>query len=136
MSRATATVAPVRRLPIVVVCAGVAATWWLATPVGAATVERIPVPVSPENPDLPSGTPAVVVPPGCVAPAAATVVFEGSAELIRGGFVRFQMERVLAGSADGFAVGDRLDLEYGVDARFLSEGDRYIVGAAPSAATM
>jgi hypothetical protein len=29
-------------------------------------------------------------------------------------------------------VGDRLDLEYGVDARFLEEGNTYLVGAAPS----
>lgn len=123
----------VRRPSIAVACVVIAASWWLAAPTGAAAEERIPYPVSPQSPDLPTGTPAVVVPPGCVVPAPAIVVFEGSAELIRGAFARFQIERVLAGSAQGFAVGDRLDLEYGVDARFLEEGGSYIVGAAPTA---
>jgi hypothetical protein len=105
----------------------------MTAPPAAFAEERIPYPLSPPSADLPTGTPAVVVPPGCVTLAPATVVFEGSAELIRGAFARFQIERVLAGSAEGYAVGDRLDLEYGVDARFLEEGATYIVGAAPSA---
>lgn len=92
---------------------------------------RTPFSLPPIPPDLPVSAPLVAVPPGCATPTPAVAVFEGTAELIRGEFVRYRVQRLLAGSLAGYAVGDRVDLAYGVDARFLAEGDRYLVGAAP-----
>jgi hypothetical protein len=96
---------------------------------GERTVYDIP-PVNPQNAGVGS---AIAVPPGCAVPTPATAVFEGEAELIRGEFVRFRVERVLAGSLDQVAVGGRVDLAYGVDARFLEEGVVYLIGTAPRA---
>lgn len=130
--------------PATLIAAFVGALAWssVSSPAAATTTDSVPPPdnvpgerivydIPPVNPQNASDHSAIVVPPGCAVPTPATAVFEGEAELIRGEFVRFRVERVLAGSLDQVAVGARVDLAYGVDARFLEEGVVYVVGAAP-----
>lgn len=108
-----------------------AATPGTVVPPDDTVPERTVYDIPPVNPQNAASGSAIAVPPGCVVPTPATAVFEGEAELIRGEFVRFRVERVLAGSLDQVAVGGRVDLAYGVDARFLEEGVVYVVGTAP-----
>jgi hypothetical protein len=45
------------------------------------------------------------------------------------------VQSVRAGTLDGFAVGDQVQVRYGPDVRFLDNGTTYIVGATPDPAT-
>lgn len=81
--------------------------------------------------------PLVVVPTGCAVPAPATAVFV--AQLadtdVPPTTARFRLERVLAGSLDGFVSGRLVDVYYGDETRFLTIGSHYIIGVAVSAST-
>jgi hypothetical protein len=44
---------------------------------------------------------------------------------------RFAVEQIRAGSLDGYAVSTIVDVRYDDDIRFLRNGQRYLVGAAP-----
>lgn len=81
--------------------------------------------------------PLIVVPTGCAVPPPATAVFV--AQLAYTDMPpttgRFRVERVLAGSLDGFVSGRLVDVRYGDEARFLTLGSRYIIGVAVSAST-
>lgn len=92
------------------------------------------VPVDPTN-GLPAAQgPLVVLAAGCVAPANPLAVFEGVIVDAVSTTARFQVTRLLAGSLQGYQVGDRVDVRYGDETRFLSVGGTYVVGAAASAA--
>lgn len=87
---------------------------------------------------LPSALgPLVVVPTGCVVPAPATAVFIGRLAYtdVPPTTARFRLERVLAGSLDGFLSGRLVDVHYGDETHFLTIGSRYIIGVAVSAST-
>ncbi len=73
----------------------------------------------------------MVVPAGCDVPPPATVVFVGTLIAKDTRTARFRLEQVRAGSADGFAVTDLIDIRYDDDVRFLSTNQRYLVGAGP-----
>lgn len=73
--------------------------------------------------------PLIPVPAGCAAPDPARVVFVGTLLMADTTTGRFAIERVLAGSPDGYAAGRIIDVRYGIDARFLEPDNRYIVGA-------
>lgn len=101
-----------------------------------------PTTVSSELP--PAMGPLVVVPSGCAVPVPATAVFRGTIILVddadRPTTFRFHVDSVLAGSLDGFAVGELVDVRFGEEARFLIidgdyDGREYILGVAPDAAT-
>jgi hypothetical protein len=77
----------------------------------------------------------IMIPNGCASPMATEAVFEADAEIVADEAVRFRVIRVLDGSIAGRAVGDRIDVDYGLDARFLVVGERYLVGAAADAST-
>ena len=81
--------------------------------------------------------PLVVVPTGCAVPAPATAVFVGRLAYtdVPPTTARFRLERVLAGSLDGFVSGRLVDVHYGDETHFLAIGSRYIVGVAVSAST-
>lgn len=92
----------------------------------------------------PAMGPLVVTPSGCAVPAPARAVFRGTITLVddpsRPTTFRFHVDSVLAGSLDGFAVGDLVDVRFGEEARFLMldgeyEGRQYILGVAPDPAT-
>jgi hypothetical protein len=102
--------------------------------------------VPPTTPsDLPPAMgPLVVVPSGCAVPPVATAVFRGTITLVddpdRPTTFRFHVDSVLAGSLDGFAVGELVDVRFGEEAKFLIvdgrfEGRQYILGVAPDAET-
>lgn len=91
------------------------------------------VPVDPET-GLPAAQgPLVVLPAGCVTPALPLAVFEGVITDAVSTTARFRVQRVLAGSLQGYLVGDLVDVRYGEETRFLDVGGTYIVGAARSA---
>jgi hypothetical protein len=91
------------------------------------------VPVDPSN-GLPAAQgPLVVLAAGCVAPANPIAVFEGEITDAVATTARFRVTRLLAGSLQGYQVGDQVDVRYGDETRFLAVGDTYIVGAGTAA---
>lgn len=76
-------------------------------------------------------SPLVVAPAGCDVPPPATAVFVGTLIAKDTRTARFRLEQVRAGSVDGYAVTDLVDIRYDDDARYLATNHRYLVGAAP-----
>lgn len=76
--------------------------------------------------------PLVVVPTGCVVPAAARAVFVGQLANtdLPPTTARFRLERILAGDLQGYAGGNLVDVHYGAETHFLQLGSHYIVGVA------
>lgn len=116
--------------------------------------EPTPVDTVPAEPGAPTTTapselppamgPLVVVPSGCTVPVTATAVFRGTITLVddadRPTTFRFHIDTVLAGSLEGFAVGELVDVRFGEEAKFLIidgeyQGGQYILGVAPDPAT-
>ncbi|MCU1505030.1 MAG: hypothetical protein JWM12_4384 [Ilumatobacteraceae bacterium] len=98
------------------------------------------VTVAGQNPPLISvpqvqSAPLVAVPAGCPTPAATTAVFIGKVDKMDFRTAQFTVQSVRAGTLDGFAVGDQVQVRYGPDVRFLDNGTTYIVGATPDPAT-
>jgi hypothetical protein len=95
----------------------------------ATSVSAAPEPV-PGDPTADDGR-LVPVPLGCTAPAPADVAFVGTAvgkdDLDQ--FVRFRIDQLRAGSANRWAVDGLIDVRYGIDYRFIDEGEQYLVGA-------
>jgi hypothetical protein len=93
--------------------------------------DPIPVPSLPNiaNPTAESAR-LVPVPAGCTAPPEEQMVFVGTLVTNDMSTGRFQVERVRAGSVDGFAVDGLIDVRYGDEVRFLDRGTSYLVGAA------
>lgn len=84
----------------------------------------------------PANGPLVPVPPGCAAPPPAALVFVGRVSAVSATAARFEVDRVLAGSAEDWQVAAGLiDVVYGDERRFLDEGTDYVVGAAVDPAT-
>jgi hypothetical protein len=116
---------------------GAVALW---SAIGAGLVSAAPPPddpppvtLPPENaPPEPGVQPdsLIPVPVGCPVPDPAAVVFTGTMigkdDVTR--VVRFRIDQVRAGSAEPWAVNGLIDVRYGPDYRFLSEGDQYLVG--------
>lgn len=74
--------------------------------------------------------PLEVLPAGCVAPATAVAVFEGTITAAVSTTARFKVLRVLAGSLGADEVGGQADVRFGDETRFLSVGSTYIVGVS------
>ena len=108
-----------RRLPQLLLIA-VAAT---VIPGVASAQDAPPPPTAPVDGSL------IPVPAGCPHPAPARVVFVGTlvARDVRTG--RYKMQVVRAGSAEGFFSGNLVDIRYGIDAKYLTVGQQYLVGA-------
>lgn len=128
----------------VVVCAAFFAAPLAAAASGHATAppDTTPVELVPSKPtpgqtpgsvprESPAAGPLVVVPAGCSAPRPAAVVFVGLMLAKDSRTARFRLERVRAGSADGYAIAELIDVRFDDDVRFLSPDERYLVGAAP-----
>ena len=43
--------------------------------------------------------------------------------------IRFEIERIRSGRSDPFALGNRIDVRYGLDAQYLDNGESYLVAA-------
>jgi hypothetical protein len=97
----------------------------VSTPQGAPSISAPQV----------QSAPIVAVPAGCPTPAATTAVFFGKVDKMDFRTAQFTVTSIRAGSLDGFAVGNQVQVRYGDDVRFLDVGTSYIVGATPDAAT-
>lgn len=74
--------------------------------------------------------PLVPVPEGCTAPTAPHVVFVG--EVVDRDYrsIRFEIDRIRAGTTEPFGFDDDLiDVRYGLDAQYLDDGETYLVSA-------
>ncbi len=80
----------------------------------------------------PAQGPLVVVPSGCVVPTPARAVFIGRLTNTDEPptTARFVVLSLLAGDIDGYTGGNLVDVHYGDETRFLTIGDRYVVGVA------
>ena len=89
---------------------------------GSTVPDTVPAPVGPLLP----------VPPGCTGPLPASAVFKGTLVTLddpdQPSAARFEVSSVLAGTLDGYLLGNRVDVRYGNEARFLVVGTEYIVG--------
>jgi len=93
--------------------------------------EPVPVPTLPPIEDQGAESSRLIpVPAGCAAPAVEQVVFIGTMIISDAVTGRFEIEQVLSGSIEGFSVAGMIDVRYGDEVRFLTVGQRYIVGAA------
>ena len=136
----------VRRSALVAAVGGLAVAGALllgAGTAGASSPTTVPPTTAPPGPTVPldpsNGLPAaagplVQVPAGCVAPPPPQAVFEGSIVDAVTTTARFRVERLLSGSLDGYEVGGLVDVRYADQTRFLTIGDRYLVGVAASSA--
>ena len=83
----------------------------------------------------PQSAPIVGVPVGCPNPPTASAVFFGKLGPKDFRTAQFTVVgRVRAGSLDGYAAGDQVQVRYGDDVRFLEPGETYIVGVTPDPA--
>lgn len=114
------------------------ATLWAATPVAAQ--DEPPADTVPDESigevtggdstnEPPPVLPLVPVPIGCAAPRMPHIVFVG--EVVERDYrtVRFEIERIRSGRSDPFALGDLIDVRFGLDAQYLDDGESYLVGA-------
>ncbi|CAN5690031.1 hypothetical protein BH18ACT2_BH18ACT2_19650 [soil metagenome] len=69
------------------------------------------------------------IPQGCAAPELADVVFLGTVADADFQTVRYRIDQIRAGDLQPFAIGGLVDVRYGEDARFLSAGTQYLIGA-------
>lgn len=82
----------------------------------------------------------VPVPVGCKVPALPDVVFvgtlletgtpAGAPEVAEVETARYQVDQVRVGSVDSYSYGGVIDVRYGVDTKYLDDGDQYLVGAS------
>jgi hypothetical protein len=89
-----------------------------------------PVPV----PEAAPSAPLLQIPNGCAAPPVASVVFVGTLVAKVPAIARYRVEQVRAGSANDNIVGNFVDIGYDDETKYLTENDRYLVGAVTSGA--
>ena len=92
----------------------------------------VAVAVSVASPALASTAPTIpnsTIPASCEIPLPVRVTFVGAVVGSDNRTARFEIRRIRGGSTDGFAAGGLIDVDYGEDVRFLSEGDEYLVAA-------
>jgi len=111
--------------------AGVVVAIAVAAPVGAQE----------EPPPDPTGRQRLVpVPVGCDAPPLPDIVFVGTVSdiAVPAGqpttaefqTARYEVQQVRAGTPDSFVFNGFIDVRYGVDAKYLEVGGRYLIGAS------
>jgi hypothetical protein len=112
----------------------------LAVGATSGSVDAAPPPDDPPPATNPPGVPPPVVdlepsslipvPVGCPYPPPADAVFTGTVigrdDVTQ--VVRFQIDQVRAGSVEPWAVNGLIDVRYGLDYRFLVDGEQYLVG--------
>ena len=73
--------------------------------------------------------PLIPVPTGCSAPAMPHIVFVGKVVKRDYRTIRFEIEQIRSGRSDPFALDDRIDVRFGLDAQYLDDGESYLVSA-------
>jgi hypothetical protein len=95
-----------------------------------AVVVAPSIAVAQEDPAPPPGRqPLVDVPVGCPIQPLPDVVFVGTAVDFDYRTVRFRVDQLRAGDIGQFSSGGLVDVRYGIDAKYLDEGDQYLIGA-------
>ena len=108
-----------------------------STTVDPASTTTLPIIIEPESgapvpaPSAQPSEPLVQTPNGCLGPPIASAVFVGRVVAKDTRVARYQIEAVRAGTVDGYALGDLIDVRYGNEVQYLRVGDQYLVGAAP-----
>lgn len=70
------------------------------------------------------------IPEGCFAQTIPQVVFVGKVENVSDASVSFSIQKTISGDASAYVSGDgRVEVQYGIDGKFLETGSVYIVGA-------
>jgi hypothetical protein len=82
-----------------------------------------------EAPAPPGRQPLVDVPVGCPIQPLPDVVFVGTAVDSDYRTVRFRVDQARAGDIGQFSSQGLVDVRYGIDAKYLDEGDQYLIGA-------
>ena len=82
-----------------------------------------------EDPAPPGRQPLVDVPVGCPIQPLPDVVFVGTAVDSDYRTVRFRVDQVRAGDIGQFASQGLVDVRYGIDAKYLDDGDQFLIGA-------
>lgn len=77
----------------------------------------------------------VAVPAGCTAPPLPDVVFIGTLVAAVPATARFRVDQVRAGAMERYASNGLVDVDYGIDTKYLETGQRYLVGASVDVAT-
>jgi hypothetical protein len=102
----------------------------LAALVAATGVVLLPsIARAQEDPAPPGRQPLVDVPVGCPVQPLPDVVFVGTVVDSDYRTVRFNIDQARAGDIGQFASRGRVDVRYGIDAKYLDEGDQYLIGA-------
>lgn len=98
---------------------------------GGSTDDAGPLPTAPAG-----SLPLIPVPEGCEPAPQAYVVFVGTVVDRDFRTIRFEVEQIrdgrtapFAGPAPAAGGGELLDVRYGLDAQYLTDGERYLVGA-------
>ena len=77
---------------------------------------------------LPSAV--TTVPEGCALPPVAQAVFVGTVQTVDPVSATFTVSQVRAGSLEGLAANNAVEVRYGADVKFLEKGREYLVGVA------
>ena len=111
----------------------------LAVALSSGPVEATPPPPGDPATPSPAGSPEpgvqadwlIPIPIGCPVPEQADAVFTGTMigkdDITQ--VVRFRIDQLRAGSVDPWAINGLIDVRYGPDYRFLSNGEQYLIGA-------
>jgi len=84
----------------------------------------------PADPAQPAGrVPLVEVPVGCQIQPLPDVVFVGTVVASDFRTVRFRIDQARAGDIAQFAADDLVDVRYGIDTKYLTDGRQYLIAA-------
>lgn len=106
---------------------------WGFSPFGAAVVSGATTTTVAATTTVPSAV--TTIPEGCPARPVAQAVFLGVARKIARAEVAFEVTQLRIGSVEGYLSGGLVAVVYGSDARFLTVGETYLVGAQADSAT-
>jgi len=79
---------------------------------------------------------ATTVPEGCALPPVAQAVFKGTVTSLDTVSAVFTVHQLRAGSLDGYATNNEVNVRYGSDAKYLVVGETYLVGVAQDSVTL
>lgn len=71
----------------------------------------------------------IPVPVGCEAPTLPRIVFVGTVVDRDFRTIRYRIDTIRAGRSDPFALGDLIDVRYGLDTQYLDDDGTYLVSA-------
>lgn len=133
VSSATTTTSPSTTIPV------------LCPPAGDPSVTTVPI-VGCVNPVVTTTTTttttttlpiaATTVPEGCALPPVAQAVFKGTLQSVDPVSAVFRIDQLRAGSLDGFAANNTVEVRYGSDAKYLTVGATYLVGVEQDSVTL